>query len=194
MTGNDYDGILYATQKKLLAYSSEEIAGWGSVQRYYNDLADTGGIFAASCFLNDFMSDDGFYDFRMWLISQGKDVYMAALEDPDSLADLDLPEDIPSTMATRWESYGYVANHAYEQTKHTADFYVVMERQPLTNAQKSEISVEINYFPHTVWDDVTGSQFLPKLCEKYGNKQFSYGGPSAQGHDDEGQDFVIKME
>ena len=180
MAGDDYDGILRATQERLLAYTPEEIADWGSIQRYYKDSADTGGVFAASCFLNDYMSDDGFNDFRMWLISRGRDVYMAALKDPDTLADLKLPEDIQATMDTRWESYGYVANYAYEQTGRTDDFYDVMEQRPLTAAQKADIRVEIEYFPHTIRDHITGLPLLPKLCEKYDDKpQFTCRCPSA---------------
>ena len=34
-------------------------------------------------------TDDGFTDFRAWLISQGKEAYFAALKEPDTLADLD---------------------------------------------------------------------------------------------------------
>ncbi|EKC76209.1 hypothetical protein LEA_04821 [human gut metagenome] len=34
-------------------------------------------------------SDDGFIDFRAWLIAQGKEVYMNALRDPDTLADIE---------------------------------------------------------------------------------------------------------
>lgn len=33
-------------------------------------------------------SDDGFYDFRAWLIGQGKEVYQKAIIDPESLADI----------------------------------------------------------------------------------------------------------
>jgi len=179
VAGNDYDGILRATQEKLLTYTPEEIADWGSIQRYYEDTADTGGVFAASCFLNDYMSDDGFIDFRMWLISRGKNVYMTALKNPDTLADLELPEDIQSTMDTRWEGYGYVANDAYKQTGHPVDFYDMMEQHPLTTAQKADIRVEIEYFPHTVQNSVDGLPLLPKLHKKYGNSQFRYNGPSA---------------
>jgi len=116
VSGTDYDGIVRVTQEKLSAYNSVEIARWGAIQREYKDMADTGGIFAAACALNDYMSSDGFNDFRMWLISQGRDVYMAALKNPDSIAALELPEDIQATMDTRFESYGYVANYAYEST------------------------------------------------------------------------------
>lgn len=31
-------------------------------------------------------TDDGFTDFRAWLISQGKEAYFAALKEPDTLA------------------------------------------------------------------------------------------------------------
>jgi len=173
VAGTDYDGILRATQEKLLTYTPEEIADWGSIQRYYKDMADTGGIFATSCFLNDYMSDDGFNDFRMWLISRGKDTYMTALKNPDSLADLELPEDIQSMMDTRWEGYGYVANYAYRQTGRTDSVYDVMERRPLTVAQKADIRVEIDYFPHPIQNDAEATLLLPKLHKKYGKVGFN---------------------
>ncbi len=176
---DDYDGILRATKEILTGYDPEEIADWGSIQRYYKDLANTGGVFAASCFLNNYMSDDGFNDFRMWLISRGKDVYMAALKDPDTLADLELPEDIQSTMDTRWEAYGYVANDAYEEVLPDGDIYDMMEQRPLTVAEKADIRVEIEYFPHDIRENITGAQFFPKLYGKYDTSQFRYSGPFA---------------
>lgn len=107
VASTDQDQLLEETQKVLLALPSQEIAQWGSIQRHYCAIADTSGIYAAACLTNDFMSDDGFYDFRMWLISRGREVYMAALKAPDTLAALNIPED------TRFESYGYVAVKAY---------------------------------------------------------------------------------
>ena len=54
----------------------------------YKDLAFRYGLWdAAKIFRVDGCSDDSFSYFRSWLIVQGKDVYMAALADPDSLAD-----------------------------------------------------------------------------------------------------------
>jgi hypothetical protein len=40
----------------------------------------------AAVLINAGCSDDGFEDFRGWLIAQGRQVYEAALQDPDSLA------------------------------------------------------------------------------------------------------------
>ena len=47
---------------------------------YRWDLWGAAFIIASGC------SDDGFMDFRNWLISMGRDVYAAALADPESLA------------------------------------------------------------------------------------------------------------
>ena len=54
-------------------------------------------------------SDDGFIDFRAWLIAQGKEVYMNALRDPDTLADIEPYGDCC------FECLSYVGDYAYEQ-------------------------------------------------------------------------------
>ena len=167
VSDNDYEGILHATQEKLGGYSPEDIARWGAIQRKYKDLADTGGIFAAACALNDYMSSDGYNDFRMWLISQGRDVYMAALNNPDTLAALELPDDIQTTMDTRFESYGYVANYAYESTGCKVDFYDEMERNPLAAEGKADLKADIKYFPHKIPDEKTMARYFPNLYAKY---------------------------
>jgi hypothetical protein len=43
-------------------------------------------LWGAAVLINAGCSDDGFEDFRGWLIAQGRQVYEAALQDPDSLA------------------------------------------------------------------------------------------------------------
>ena len=54
-------------------------------------------------------SDDGFIDFRAWLIAQGRDTYLSALADPDSLAEV-----IPYGDCC-FETLSYVGDYAYEQ-------------------------------------------------------------------------------
>ena len=54
-------------------------------------------------------SDDGFMDFRAWLIGQGKDIFEKALADPNSLVDVVEVGQITKSMALL-----YVAQHAYE--------------------------------------------------------------------------------
>ncbi len=155
----DLEGVLRTTQEKLQAYSPQEIAVWANFFRHYRDLADTSGVFAASCVLNDYMSDDGFLDFRAWLISRGKEVYLEALKDPDSLAGLEIPK------STRFESYGYVAYDAYREICED-DVYDEMDANPLTKAQEDDIRAEIEYFPHEV-DALHVRDHLPNLCAKH---------------------------
>lgn len=57
-------------------------------------------------------SDDGFMDFRGWLISMGSEVYEAALRDPQTLIDV---ADAPGVEVTSFEEILYVARQVYEQ-------------------------------------------------------------------------------
>ena len=156
---SDQKSLLRVTREKLQGYGPQEIAGWANHLRYYSDLADTSGVFAASCCLNDYMSDDGFMDFRAWLISRGKETYLAALRAPDSLAGLFIPED------TRFELFGYVAYDAFKNVCKD-DVYDVMDQNPLTEAQKADIRAEIEYYPHRITSENAASH-LPKLHEKH---------------------------
>jgi len=59
-------------------------------------------LWAAAYVINGGCSDDGFIDFRYWLISCGRRVAEAALADPETLADLALAQD-----AASFELFGY---------------------------------------------------------------------------------------
>jgi hypothetical protein len=75
-------------------------------QAYRWDLWDAGTL------INGGMSDDGFMDFRSWLISRGQHVYDRALVDPDSLAD------IPEAVSGHVEAgrFAGAVHRAYEET------------------------------------------------------------------------------
>jgi hypothetical protein len=74
-------------------------------------------IKGAAVLINAGCSDDGFEDFRGWLIAQGRQVYEAALQDPDSLAlhpqvrswdprrMWPAALDCEAMLATAWEAY-----------------------------------------------------------------------------------------
>ena len=48
--------------------------------------AQTWDLWGAAYLVNGGCSDDGFVYFRAWLISQGRAIYTAAVENPDSMA------------------------------------------------------------------------------------------------------------
>lgn len=107
---SDQETILKCTEKKLLELSSAEIRDWHSILYRYASLAYRQDLWAACTATHSHDTDDGFTDFRMWLISQGKEIYMSVLHDPDSLARFDIPKE-----GANFESYGYVASYAYGQ-------------------------------------------------------------------------------
>ena len=73
-------------------------------------------------------SDDGFMDFRAWLIGQGKDVFEKALSDPETLVDI-----VEFGQETQWEELLYVAMYAYERGTHKD-----METMPSTRRDKAD--------------------------------------------------------
>ena len=138
--GQDMDASISWIKKELLSMPPEQSLQFHAIMHGYRDLADKYGLWTAAIFIKEYgCSDDGFMDFRAWLIAQGKDIYMAALENPDSL--------------TRGEQYGYcefellnyVGDYAYQElTGRSAyvDCTPEMEKRVL-----EEISGEIKYHP-----------------------------------------------
>lgn len=110
--GDDQEAVLEATRKKLMEFSAADIARWHQIKGVYMDMAYRNDLWAACAATGTHCSDDGFIDFRSWLISLGRDVYMRVLQDPDSLVDVDIPR-----AGADFEAYGYVAIEPYAQKK-----------------------------------------------------------------------------
>jgi hypothetical protein len=81
--------------------------------------AYTWPLWGAAYLVGGGCSDDGFMDFRGWLISRGRAAYERALANPDSLADV-LTEGEDGQI----EGFHYVASRAWEQAtgKDSSDF------------------------------------------------------------------------
>ncbi|QDV37343.1 DUF4240 domain-containing protein [Tautonia plasticadhaerens] len=80
-----------ALQAELEKLEPDEIIEWDHLFDRLAAEAYTIGLWGAAYAINGGASDDGFYDFRCWLIGMGRRVYEAALADPDSLADAAIP-------------------------------------------------------------------------------------------------------
>jgi hypothetical protein len=84
----DPERQLAAVRKGLKKEPPAEVRDF---QRLFNrKMADaySWDLWGAAYLINGGCSDDGFAYFRAWLISQGQEVYAAALGNPDSLAGL----------------------------------------------------------------------------------------------------------
>jgi uncharacterized protein DUF4240 len=110
----DPDGVADSLRKALGELAPDEIAGFGVelerllAESYRQDL------WGAAYLINGGASDDGFDFFRGWLVAQGREVWEAALADPDSLADV-VDEDLGEGFeGFDGEGVLSVAQHAYE--------------------------------------------------------------------------------
>ena len=129
----DQGAILSALQEQLRKLPSTEIMEWQEIFQFYDDAAYRDELWAASGAMGAHCTDDGFMDFRSWLISQGRDVYMAALRDPESLAEVDT-----EGQSLNFEEYAYVAPKAYAQRR-------AYEAGPLTEVIQEYINWASQY-------------------------------------------------
>jgi hypothetical protein len=88
----------------------DEIVEFDRIFSEYHGKADTWPLWGAAYLIGGGCSDDGFLDFRGWLISRGEKAYEGALASPDSLADVWTEDDEECQV----EGYQYVASQAWE--------------------------------------------------------------------------------
>ena len=108
--GQDMDAMMDFLKDRLVSMGPEQAQNFHDILHAYEDLADKFGLWDAAGVMKEYgCSDDGFIDFRAWLIAQGRDTYLSALADPDSLAEVIPYEDCC------FETLSYVGDYAYEQ-------------------------------------------------------------------------------
>ena len=97
--------------------------------------------------INGGCSDDGFIDFRSWLIAQGKAVHDAAMASPESLAG-----HVTEAYAAAFEDFGYVVMDVFE-AKFDEDFPPVGNKTPPEPAGEA-------------WDEDALDDLFPKLTAR----------------------------
>lgn len=96
--------------KELLELSVQDILDYNRIFRNLKDQAYTADLWAAAAVIDPWgCSDDGFTDFRAWLIAQGKSAYERALKDPETLVNI-----VDIGMETQIEKLSYVSLEAYK--------------------------------------------------------------------------------
>ena len=148
--------------ERLMDLGPEQAKKFDDIASAYTSLAYQYGLWtAASVMERGGCTDDGFLDFRGWLIAQGREVYMAALADPDSLADA------PDYRDQRFVCLPHMGDRAYEELTGRE---IHEDFDPARySALKAELKQDIVYgegigYPYT-WSETAA--YLPKLCAKY---------------------------
>ncbi len=108
---NDPEAQVETLRAQLEALAPEEIVRF---QEFFDDCwarAYRWDLWAAAYIIGGGCSDDGFMDFRAWLISRGEKVFEAALKDPESLVKVVREED----DECQFEGLQYVASRVWEE-------------------------------------------------------------------------------
>ena len=148
----DPEEQLEALAEQLSALSPDEIVAFDRILADYHDRAYNWGLWGAAYIIGGGCSDDGFMDFRGWLISRGEQVYEAALLDPESLTKVVNEDD-----ECQVEGYQYVASQVWEEKtgKSTEDF-------PSHDIERRSEPAG------TPWEDDDLDTRFPKLSKKFG--------------------------
>jgi hypothetical protein len=145
----------------LSEYEREEIADFERHFEHLRAISDRGDIWAAAMSLNGgYCSDNGFLYFRSWLISRGKDVFLAAVNNPNSLANVDIELSEDGHPSASFEEFGYVGFDVYENKTNGGDLY--------EDYQDSDIPVPDDWDWSDFYDDNWLSGNLPKLWNRFG--------------------------
>ncbi|AMV27076.1 hypothetical protein VT84_21925 [Gemmata sp. SH-PL17] len=113
-------------------------------------------LWGAACLINGGCSDDGFRDFRVWLVGRGRRAYEHALRDPDSLTDILDGDPV--------DGFGLdaAALRVYEEKTGMSDFYTRLDRAEVDSPPPPPEGAD--------WDFEDESEMrkrFPKLCHLY---------------------------
>jgi hypothetical protein len=158
-TAGGWQSMYEPLLESLAQLEEPDIIRFKQIFDEYQTLAYKDKLWGAATLINGGCSDDGFIDFRGWLTSQGKEAFMNALADPDSLAGLEAIKALGVENHTleftppngyqnkaNFEAFVYIASYAYERKLGSdADIYSVLNKSLLSNQEKADIAGEIKY-------------------------------------------------
>ena len=159
--GEDLTRELDWLENQLLFMGAQQALDFHHLTRGYRCFANRYGLWTAANLICGGLSDDRFTDFCAWLVAQGREVYMAALKDPDTLAGVKPYGDCS------FEALSYLGDKAYAGLTGRS-VYDSGGSSPFENLQeklKNEIPLGegINY----PYNSEEAKKYLPRLCAKY---------------------------
>lgn len=144
---------------KLVKMDEKSIFEFGRHWDSFHTKAYMWALWGAAYIINGGCSDDGFIDFRSWLILQGEAIYSAALSDPESLTKVRVEPDEATAEC-------YPAPEAYCRAKGIEDHGVYYDA--LVKAYGQSPGDDVPGGEEWDFDDEDAmKKWLPKLFKKY---------------------------
>ena len=146
-----------------------DIVRWMQIFDEYQRASYKNKLWAAAYVINGGCSDDGFDYFRGWLTAMGKEVFFAALADPDSLVKVDVEMDeaeCEDMLGVGYNAFFKKLNLSEPDYKLVQAAYV---EHPLSKALRDELNQEIEYATDIdrKWDETELQAVVPALFDKY---------------------------
>lgn len=150
-------------EKRLSEYSVKDVQKFCGIYDTYHTAMNSPGMISIAHLMNhEMLTDDGFIDFRNWLIAQGKEVFMKTMENPEFLAEY------PGQSIDGWyefEIFGYVGTKVIENK--TGNYKLAHKR--LSDTERNRILQEIK-FGDFIDKDMSLEEMkhaFPKFTEKF---------------------------
>ena len=150
------DRQLEELRKLLLKLSAEEIAGFRDRLLEQMEAAFQWDLWGAAYIIAGGCSDDGFTDFRGWLISMGRSVFERAVADAESLVDV---ADAPEVEDVFFEDFLYVPERVYGEVtgRETPAYAGHLSREP-SGSRWSDKGDELRLRLPRLWELYSGSR------------------------------------
>lgn len=151
-SGGDPDEQMEHLEELLRDLEPDDIVEFDRLFSEFHSDAYTWPLWGAACVIGGGCSDDGFIDFRGWLVTRGQRVYEAAMAAPDSLAGF-----VDEDEETQVEGFQYLPRQVWaELTGEDEEDYpepTVQHREEPAGEQ---------------WDEDGLDALYPKLAKKFG--------------------------
>ena len=148
--------------ESLAKLEPAKILAFGHLWDQFHSEAYTWKLWGAGYIMNGGCSDDGFIDFRSWLLLQGQGVYEAALKDADTLANVKCEPDAASCEC-------YPAADAYCAVTSSDDHHAYYEA--LEAAHGGKVNTDVPAGEEWDFDDEEEMKYrMPKLHAKFSDE------------------------
>ena len=156
-------GMAKYLEERLASLSLDEAKSFCGIYDTYHKAANKEGIISIAHLMNhEMLTDDGFTDFRNWLIAQGKEIYLETMKNPEILAE---KAGEPIEGWYEFELLGYVGMRVVEQK--TGDY-----KQSVVQLPEEELKSILDEIEYGEYADKDLSieelkEAFPKFTERF---------------------------